>query len=106
MPLQMRTRAAGEGSPLLPAVRAPPVKPAGGARRLAKWLARAFHFKSEAEAVVVANLVLCGMLANVAFVFGRNAAPAIYLANCGADRLPRAMFLSGVAIIAVTPSTL
>ena len=62
-----------------------------------------FSFKDDIEARIVLNLVVCGNLANVAFVFGRNAAPAIYIARLGAERLARAMFLSGVTIIAFTP---
>ncbi|KAH8075925.1 hypothetical protein JL720_10382 [Aureococcus anophagefferens] len=60
-------------------------------------------FKDDIEARIVLNLVVCGNLANVAFVFGRNAAPAIYISRLGAERLARAMFLSGVTIIAFTP---
>ena len=68
-----------------------------------KYLLRLFQFKNETEAKIVLNLVFCGSLANVAFVFGRNAAPAMLISRLGAERLARAMFLSGVSIIAFTP---
>ena len=95
-----------ESTPLLPVAHQRSPKP-DAARGPGAFLRRHalsyFSFKDDIEARIVLNLVVCGNLANVAFVFGRNAAPAIYIARLGAERLARAMFLSGVTIIAFTP---
>ena len=71
-----------------------------------RWPARladALGLKDAAEARIVARLILMGALANIAFVYGRNAGPALYVHVLGSKRLARAMFLSAVTICAVTP---
>ena len=99
-----------EASPLLPSVALDARRSPQSRRERSEWvvarkkyLLRLFQFKNETEAKIVLNLVFCGSLANVAFVFGRNAAPAMLISRLGAERLARAMFLSGVSIIAFTP---
>ena len=72
-----------EASPLLPSVALDARRSPQSRRERSEWvvarkkyLLRLFQFKNETEAKIVLNLVFCGSLANVAFVFGRNAAPA------------------------------
>lgn len=75
-------------------------------RAKSRWPARladALGLKDAAEARIVSRLILMGALANIAFVYGRNAGPALYVHVLGSRRLARAMFLSALTICAVTP---
>ena len=71
--------------------------------RVSTRLADALGLKDAQEARLVSRLILMGALANIAFVFGRNAGPALYVNHLGSRRLARAMFLSALSVFAVTP---
>ena len=71
--------------------------------RVSTRLADALGLKDAQEARLVTRLILMGALANIAFVFGRNAGPALYVNHLGSRRLARAMFLSALSVFAVTP---
>ena len=88
-PLLLRGRAP-IGSPCSPLPGVYVAKPARRYARVIRWLG----LKDETEARLVLRLVFMGALANIAFVFGRNAAPALYIARLGSRRLARGMFLS------------
>ena len=66
-------------------------------RRLQDWAGC-----KRGECGLLIALVLSGFLANVCFVLGRNAGPALFATRVGAEHLPKAMFASGITIIFAT----
>ena len=59
--------------------------------------------ESATEASLVLWLTMQSFLANSVFVMGRNLGPVLFMHFCGAEQLTGALFISGFAIIFVSP---
>ena len=82
----------------------------GGGARAPSAVAAALHsffarlgIESSAEGRDVMWLASQAFLANSVFVLGRNLGPVLFMHSCGAEELTGALFLSGAAIIGVSP---